>query len=618
MLFVELAAQAVRGFTPSVRVALKAGFVGLRSPTEVPAPLSGLVTALCFPDGRGGDLAFLAPGAKVGRAGLAIQGKGQITWRVMRDLGGAGGVHRLNPRTNQYELITQSATEVAQVIRTEVGFPTRGVFEQIFSFSGAQLPSRRPQKPKPVASSPGPRSTGPSGPELREIHGRIAAFEHELESAKKAAELQFKADGLQAELFNAEAALKDLEELRGRVAAAREALDQAPSPKTLGLPEDIVQRVRRYNEDKKRRDEAISKLQTEKEQAVDPVAFAVPPLHRDRRFWGALLAGVGLLGLGAALEGGARYVALLAIPAFTVATLFALRFIEDLQRKSREEAKADVFAQREKKIADEFHLSTVMVRTAYDKTDTESPDDFAAAMARRDELAPALMELEIKLAEVEADPANVELPAKIGRTKLEIEELNQQLLEFSGGYVREVREIEREISELKEMIAPRPPAIQSPSAVTPPPVEVFDDPVPPLMQLGAELFNTDVITLWSVLKDRVVQYLKALTDQRYQDIDVVADGRARVMAQGRVIPATELPAGDIDLLYLSLRLTLVEKYAAQEKVPLVVEDSFGTIIDPGKQNLLGRMLKHLGSMTQVLFVVGADQTPAAVDSLVQL
>src|SRR2546421_581926 len=75
MLLLELAVQAVRGFSPSVRVALKPGFVVLKSPAEAPAPVAGLISALCFPDGRGQDAASVAPGQKAGKAGVTEEKK---------------------------------------------------------------------------------------------------------------------------------------------------------------------------------------------------------------------------------------------------------------------------------------------------------------------------------------------------------------------------------------------------------------------------------------------------------------------------------------------------------------------------------------------------------------
>ena len=49
MLILELAVQGVRGFSPSARVAFKAGYTVLKSPTEIPAPLAGLGLRLRLP-----------------------------------------------------------------------------------------------------------------------------------------------------------------------------------------------------------------------------------------------------------------------------------------------------------------------------------------------------------------------------------------------------------------------------------------------------------------------------------------------------------------------------------------------------------------------------------------
>ncbi|HEY1086980.1 MAG TPA: chromosome segregation protein SMC, partial [Archangium sp.] len=201
MLFLELAAQGVKGFSPSIRVALKPGYLALKSPIDLPAPLAGLVAALAFPDGRGGDTAFLAPGAKAGRAGLSIQGNDGSVWRIVRDLGGAGGLHKLNKATNQFEVVSQDAAEMAQSLRAGAGFPARTTWEQLFTITGPQLPTRRPKGPArapAAAKSAPPRMQGnlwadqgasagsgePADPE------KVKALEAELVNAKRAAELQ--------------------------------------------------------------------------------------------------------------------------------------------------------------------------------------------------------------------------------------------------------------------------------------------------------------------------------------------------------------------------------------------------------------------------------------------
>jgi hypothetical protein len=622
MLLLELAAQAVKGFSPSVRVALKPGYIGLKSPTEIPAPLGGLVLSLAYPDGRGGESAFLAPGAKAGRAGLSIQGNDQSLWRLVRDLGGAGGLHKLNPKTNQYDVITQDSSELAQVLRASVGFPARATYEQIFTFLGAHLPTRRPKQARAAAGKTGTqKKLQPSafdafgGASNGQPEERVAQLETELARAKEAAEVQFRMDGIQSDIYGAETRLKSYAELKDKVQAARQDVANAPSPQSLGLPDDILERVRRAQTDKKRRDDAITRLQGERESGVDEGALSVPALHRDRRFWWLLLGGLVLLVLGGVLEGNARWLALLSIPATSLASLFALRFIENLQRRSRELAKLEVFTLREKKIQDEFQLSTTIVQTAFDKTDTMNADDFAAVLARREQLLPQVAALELELADLDSDHEIIELPVKIAELRVELDETNRKLQSMSGGYVREVPEIERELARLKESIAPPQEEF---SAVATGPTETFDDPMPGLLLLATDLFTTDVPTLWGVLRDRAVQYFKALSDQRYHGIELSSDGRATAVAPGRSVPAGELPGRDLDLMYLSVRLTVVEKYSAQHKLPVIIEDSFATVIDAAKQTLLGRMLKHLGSLTQVLHVTGVSQSTPAADLIVNV
>lgn len=632
MLLLELAAQGVRGFSPSVRVGLKSGYLGLKSPTEIPAPLAGLVLALCYPDGRGSDAAFLAPGAKQGRAGLSVQGQDNEMWRIVRELGGAGGLHKLNKATSQFEVVTQDASEMGQLLRAQVGFPARTTFEQLFTFTAGQFPSRRPKQAKAVkvkmaagASEKGQGRLesafdqyGLSTSDEAQTRDRIAQLEQELVTAKHAAELQFRHDGLQADLFKLEERLRQVEALRAKLMAAREELEKAPTPEKLGLPDDIVERVRRFPEEKKRYTEAMTKLVAEREQALSSSGTWVLPLYKDQRFVMSVLLGLALLVGPAFLDGSLRWLALASIPVFTFATLLALRFVEDLQHLSREAAKAEVFVQREKKLNDEFSLANSIVQTAFEKTSVLSPDEFYALMARREALKPEVTALELEYAELEADPDVGRLGDEVARLKAEMEEVNQKLQALSGGYVREVREIERDLARLKSSLAPASPSHPvvtegfSAGDVRP---DAFDDPTPSLLLLATDLFVTDVPTLWSAMRDRCVQYFSALTDRRYHGIDVDKEGHATVQSSGRVVAAGELPGKDLDLLYLSVRLTLVEKYSAQKRLPILMEDGFSGVIDPPKQPLFGRMLKHIGTLTQVLFVTGAAQTPPGADAV---
>lgn len=616
MLILELAVQSVRGFSASARINLRAGYLGLKAPGEVPAPLAGLFLALAYPDGRGSDGSFLAPGAKTGRAGFSVQTDDQQIWRLVRDLGGQGALHLLNRDSNQFEVVTQDATEMAQMLRAQVGLPGRSTFQHLYTFSMGQLPSKQPKVRPGQEKQKGGRSSArdlSSGVDVEEAKARIAVLEKELVGAKEVAEYQFRLDGAQSELFNAEQRLKVFQELKQRTALARAEYEQAPTPKILGLPDDIVERVTRAKLDKQRHNEALQRLANEREQAgLQQEALKVPPLHGDRRFLGAVGLGLILLVGGMAGEGLWRYLAVLAIPFFSGAALLALRFIEDLQHASREGAKGDVFDQRERKLKEEYQQSVALVESALDKVGATTNDEFFAVMARREELLPAMEQIQAELSAAESDPVTQGLEMEVEHLKAELEELNERMAAMGGSsaYVREAREIDRELQHLREQIAPPAPPKASDSSMfsgVADPSETFEDPIPKLLDLSQELFATDAATLWSVLRDRVLQYYTALADRRYHDVDVDASGRATVHAPGRTIPAGELPAKDLDLLYLATRLTIIEKWSTQQKLPVLMEDAFGAVIDGPKQALFARMLKHVGTLTQVVQVSGASQ-----------
>jgi DNA repair ATPase RecN len=80
-------------------------------------------------------------------------------------------------------------------------------------------------------------------------------------------------------------------------------------------------------------------------------------------------------------------------------------------------------------------------------------------------------------------------------------------------------------------------------------------------------------------------------------------GAATVISATGKTPAGNLPGRDLDLLFVALRLTLAEKAAARVKAPLIIE-GIPPGIEEAKTGLLGRMLKHLGTHTQVLHVTG--------------
>ncbi len=604
MQFNELAVQGVRGFSASARISFRPGYQCLSSPTERTAPLASVIGSLAFPTGRGDDVGLLEPGANFGRVGFSLETSKQQAWRLVRDLGGAGALFRFEVASNQFEPLTRESAEIAQTLRAQAGFLTQAAFFELFVLDKKHLPSVRPVHSKSFSASPagGVDSVVVSHAIDEDARlARVSALKAELSLSKALTELQFRADTLQAELFQAEARAEDRRLLALKVSDLQHELATAPSPSQLGLPDDIVERVKRVGADRKRRDEALNKLVSEREQAGVVQLRQAAAWYRNQQLLFALALGAAALVVPLFLAVPLRPVALLAIPCFGFAALLLLQHIELLQSIGRQAAKAEVFENREQRIKEEFGQIESLVQLAFDKVSATTSDEFFAAFARKEQLVPLVAQAEIDLAEFDADLQNAERISSATSIRAEQETVAAQIAQQGQGYAREQREIERDLQELQPRHTP-PQGMANPTEVTAP-ARVAVDPFPALFKLAGELFLTDLLTLWSQLKDRVTQYVHALTDRRIQALNVDVNGRVVLTVDAHPLAVLALDAKDVDLVYLALRLTLVEKYTVQNKFPLIVDHQLFGALEPAKQELALRMVRHLGSQTQVLHVV---------------
>ncbi len=623
MYVLELAVQGVRGFASSARVPLKPGYQVLKPSGREPPPLAALFVSLCYNDARGTDAQFAATGERASKAGVTLYGNDQGTYRIVRELGGPGALHRLDKASNRFEVLSQDAAEIGQFLRSQVGVPSKAALEQIFCLHSAQLPTRRPKgQPKPPSSAPRSAlaSHAPVVADASSLEAKLAELKREHALSKEVDQLQFQLDGIAQQLFELESKVKSTDGLKEAIREAEENAARSPTIESMGLPKDIISRAERYATLVQKRDEALIRIQAEREEAEGRASgpVRVEPPFRDVRFVGGIAAGVVFFGLGMFLSGDARYVALLDIPAFGLAALAALKWVDDLQAATAVSRKGDYLAMREKKVMDEFEAETGQVRAAMAKAGVETPEQLIEFLSRRPLLLERVAELKQQLADHEKDPDYASAAARYAQLKAEQERINARLLE-KGGYVRDVREVERDIARTEEAIAraknPQPASEPTFSAVPTGPAEVYEDPTPPVMLLAADLFGADVVATAAQLKDRCGQYLAALTDKRYHGVEFDKDGRAFAVAPGRRVPVGELAGPDLDIYYLSLRFTVIEKLSARAKVPFFIEDSLA-FVDAAEHGLLGRMLKHLGTLTQLLHVADGTGASAAADAIV--
>jgi vacuolar-type H+-ATPase subunit D/Vma8 len=623
MYFLDLATQGVRGFSHNARVALTPGYVVLHpaSGTEG-VPLSALVLALLYPEGRGSDGALAAPGAKVGKAALTLLGNDVVTYRVVRELGGSGVLQWLNKTTQRFEVVTQDVAEANQFLRSPVGAPTRATFEQLFTIRATQFPSRNPKpvvKAAPVkkpALPPLPPS-GAASADVAAAERKLRELSKELELSQEVEQLQAKQDEIASEMFALESVLKGADEMTRTVQEAEAAFHGAPTPESLGLPADILQRIEAYPEVVRKRDAALAKLPPEQEgEEAAPVDAppATTPLYRDVRFIAAAGLGIASLAAGAFLQGWAKYVALLDIPFFGVAALFALQWIDELKSSQRVGRQGGRAAARRKKILDDFEAEAAPVRAALNALNVESEEEARNILGQRAVLKSRVEDARKQLSATKSGREIAAATQKQAELKARSDALAAKLQERAGGYVRESREVQREMQRVRESLE-QARANPGPAADPAPALSLgggFEDPTPALLSVAAEHAQSDPAALASQVRDRCGQYLAALSDRRFTAVELDARAGATLVDGNKRVRAADLLGRDIDLFSVALRLALVEKLSTGLRVPLLIED-LDALVEAARHAPLARMIKHLGTLTQVLHLTASQGFASGAD-----
>jgi hypothetical protein len=572
-------------------------------PNTPGAPLVGLTSELCFPDGRGGDARYASSeGGGTSKAALWIVGRDRTTYRILRELGRSGALHRVNPATRGHDLVTEEPTEMAQFLRAQVGFPPRGRYETLFTFTPGQLPSKRPKR----SGGPGARSAAPGFTPVPETpidpvqaRTRLAELEKEMALSTEVERLQFRADGVSAQIFQLETKLKAVQTLEKEFAHAQQGLHQAPTVEGLGLIPDIVDRARSFPAFVAKVDETLARLEAERQ--VDVVTSpTATPLQHDARFWAGMALGAAALLSGASLTGPLKYIALLDIPAFGLAALVALKRVEDLQWAEHAVRRGDRLGDREKQVREQFETDAQPVRNAMKILGVEQPHEIVHALEEHPKWVVKVADVEKRLQAARLHPEYAAASNQLAELRAEQEALNAKLVE-KGSYVRDAREVEREMARMREALAPAARRMSSPGVPAAQGVDGLDDFTPGLMNAAADLMALDVPTLAGRIGTRCAQYLTALTEGRVDGLDVTHEGQGLARVGGKQVPVGQVEPRDIDWVWLGLRLTLLERLVQADPMPILLED-MATGMDEGRLPMLGRMLKALGGATQVLHV----------------
>lgn len=426
---------------------------------------------------------------------------------------------------------------------------------------------------------------------------RLAELEKELALSTEVERLQFRADGVSAQVFQLEARVKAVQALELELAEARQGLQQAPTVEGLGLIPDIVERARTFPTLVAKCDEALARMEGERQLDV-VTSPSVNPLSRDGRFWAGMALGVAALFAGATVTGPLKYVALLDIPAFGLAALVALKRVEDLQWSELAGRKTDRLGDRERQVRERFETEAQPVRNAMKILGVEQAHEVVAVLEEHGKWSARVEELERRLGAAKLDPEHVAAATQLAELRAEQDVLNARLAE-KGSYVRDAREVEREMARVRDALAPAPRRTVTPGGSIPQAPDPLDDFTPALISAAADLLALDVPTLGSRISERCAQYASALTERRVERLEISHQGQGTAHVGGRAVPVGQLGERDVDWAWLALRLSLLEQLVAQEPRPVLLED-MATGMDEGRLPMLGRMLKAMGTATQLL------------------
>jgi hypothetical protein len=552
-------------------------------------------------DGEAIPRAAAAPGGGAPRAGLTLVGDDGVTYRLLRDFGSGCQLHRLDPARRAFALVAKDLPGIGAFLAGAPGVPPREWQGGALSLAAPDLPSRQPAAGLRGAAAPG-AARRPMSPE--EAERRRAALRAELEKATAAGQIQYGLDGLQSRLFRLEEVLKAGEKLREGMASSEVALMELGQPaEAIDRVAGLDQKLLAFEKAAARRDESLARLGEER-AASEGRGRGPAPLWKDRQVLAGAVAGVAAMALGVAGastgQPSVRYLALLDVPAFGWAAWAALRWVTTLEASEQTGRRRRLAGERERKLLEQYQRDTGEVKALMNALGVEALNDLREVVGRLADARAVVEEWRQRLGAWEATPENRDAAAEKERVQAELSELETQLAGEAGGYLRDPRTIEMEMARLETDLAAPPPPAAAPA--TPAPAV---DPLRAALERGAVALGGTPATVARAIQPRVGQLLPALSGQRFSGCLVDERGNVSVQGGGRAVPAGSLPPADRDLVWLAVKLGVLEQALSRGRTVAFLDDAFAGLPDGARRSLAG-LLKQLGRIGQI---VHATQDP---------
>ena len=578
MQLTELLFQKVKDLSGQGQLSLTPGYVAIVSKA---ASLRVALTApLCpAPD----DQTRLADGTGPARVGVGLKGADGSPYRILREMGGTRQLLRLDAVSKKYAPVTEDQLEIDSFLRVECGLPPSDAYTGFFVLEVNELPSLR-GKAAAAAS------------ESYVDQPRVKSLKDELELTRKF-------EGMQDRLYKVAQRLHDLSTLAGKLSEAEADLaavegELGRAPWTPEQMKDLTAKAVRVKEDLRKRDDALGEIARKRQRAAQEVPPPPEPFLTNQWFYGGLAGGVVLDVLAVLLK--RPFIALFGLIPFLAALVAVLRWIEGDEADKQAAALVKELKEREASVKKVYEDEQAPLKAALKASRSDTPADLLNVFRERELVVQRREAARARVDKLKLEPEVSRLAVEIPLLESEKGKLEEQVQQT--GFSRPVGEIEADLKHAMGISA----STKS--------LAVGEAEVPKqLIDRAGELLSLGSDELWAQLQPRLLSYLAALTDKRVATVSRDAKGLLVLAApDGRSGPYTGLPPPLRDLVYVSLRLTLLERVSGYKRVPIVIDDAFGTL-EAVKRALIAKMLKGISTQTQVIHRLSEAPAPGSAD-----
>jgi hypothetical protein len=660
MELVEIVVQGLVGAMDLQRAPFQAGLTVLPAGTRERL-YARLILDLLYPEGTEPTLFDLDQPGTQSRVGLTVQGRDGQRYRLLHDVHtGRRALQRLTG--DKAENITNAAAEIAQAVTATLGFPQADILRELLFCVKEDLPSQRParanasaaggaagaggtakiEKPLPpgFGGAEAPRRTDkplPPGfsdegaPVLEggrtdaELRARLQELEGLLAAQGGVQNLEFELDGLQKKIFEVEARLKPIATLRRSVEQAEEGARQYEA--VAQIPADIVEQGERLLQIRADKERDLDRLEESRQQLLEGAStldksgrlrpFEVAKSDPLVRYGAAAGVGAIVLGfVGAATSTALQWAALLDIPAFGVAVFGGIRVLSRLEAGESVRRRVQRVEDQQRKIEERFQIDEEHVRGLLERhgyTLQQLPD-LADRLKARDEAAALVESTRAALAEVDQGADAALLQNELENLQARARAIEDELASSSVGFsspsdlLAEKQELERRLrgedpSGGHELSPAEPAPMADPFQGMLPVATAADDDAQRLLELARDVLLGSIEDIAAQVQGRASQILKALADGRYAEVRFGGRGETSVVdaAAGQPIAFGLLPPFDRDVVWLSLKVALIELVVKRERIPVLFDRGLDALADT-KGPILQKMLQFLSSSTQVVSI----------------